>query len=151
MLYNESCVGAKHMTYKKHKKELLKDRAVRAEYEKLLPEYELARSIIEQRLRKKMTQEEIAQKAGIPQSTVSRIEGLTHGLPKLATLKKIANALDAKLVIKLQPKASIGKYVYSSSEELPLTIAEAKKHYGRRSRKNNFLTAKQKEEKERSG
>jgi len=123
------------MTYKEHRKELLKDKAVRAEYEKLLPEYELARSIIEQRLRKKMTQEEIAQKAGIPQSTVSRVEGLTHGLPKLATLKKIADALDAKLIIKLQPNASIGKYVYSSSEELPLTIAEARKHYGRRSKK----------------
>ena len=74
------------------------------EYEKLLPEYELARSIVEQRLRKKMTQGDIADKAGIPQSTVSRIEGLTHGLPKLSTLKKIANALDAKLIIKLEPK-----------------------------------------------
>jgi len=122
------------MTYKEHRKELLKDKTIRAEYEKLLPEYELARSIIEQRLRKKMTQEEIAQKAGIPQSTVSRVEGLTHGLPKLATLKKIADALDAKLIIKLQPKASIGRYVYSSGDEPP-TIAETKKHYGRRSRK----------------
>ena len=56
------------MTYKEHKKELLKDKTVRVEYEKLLPEYELARSIVEQRLRK------IADKAGIPQSTVSMIE-----------------------------------------------------------------------------
>jgi len=40
-----------------------------------------------------MTQEEVARKAGMPQSTISRIEGLTHGLPKLSTLKKIANAL----------------------------------------------------------
>ena len=120
------------MTYKEHRKELLKDKTVRAEYEKLLPEYELARSIIEQRLRKKMTQGEIAQKAGIPQSTVSRIEGLTHGLPKLSTLKKIANALDAKLIIKLQPKDS---YIIPAKEEKPLSIGEAKKHYGRRSKK----------------
>jgi len=92
------------MTYREHRKGLLKDKRVREGYEKLLPEYELAKSIIEQRLKKKMTQEEVAKKAGMPQSTISRIEGLTHGLPKLSTLKKIANALDAKIVIKLEAK-----------------------------------------------
>ena len=122
------------MTYKEHKKELLKDKTVRVEYEKLLPEYELARSIIEQRLRKKMTQGEIAHKAGIPQSTVSRIEGLTHGLPKLSTLKKIANALDARLIIKLEPKDAMGKYILAVKGEKSLTVAEAKKFYGKRTR-----------------
>ena len=120
------------MTYKEHKKELLKDKTVRVEYEKLLPEYELARSIVEQRLRKKMTQGDIADKAGIPQSTVSRIEGLTHGLPKLSTLKKIANALDAKLIIKLEPKNPRGKYILAVKNEKALTIAEAMKFYGKR-------------------
>ncbi len=92
------------MTYKEHRKELLKDKKIKEEYEKLLPEYELARRIIRQRIKKKMTQEDIAQKTGMPQPTISRIEGLTHGLPKLSTLKKIADALDARLVIKLEPK-----------------------------------------------
>lgn len=94
----------KKNTYEEHVKELLKKKNVREEYEKLLPEYELARSIIERRLKKKMTQEQVAKKTGMPQSTISRIEGLTHGLPKLSTLKKIANALDAKVVIKLEAK-----------------------------------------------
>lgn len=94
----------KKITYEEHVKELLKNKKVRKEYEKLLPEYELARSIIEQRLKKKMTQEEVAKKAGMPQSTISRIEGLTHGLPKISTLKKIANALDAKVVVRLESK-----------------------------------------------
>lgn len=123
------------MTYKEHRKELLKDKAVREEYEKVLPEYGLAKSIIEQRLRKKMTQEDIAHKAGIPQSTVSRIERLTHGLPKLATLKKIAEALDAKLVIKLEPKGPVGKYSFALEGEKPLTIGEARKRFGRHSQK----------------
>ncbi len=74
------------------------------EYEKLIPEYKLAKSIIEQRLKKKMTHEEVAKKAGMPQSTISRIEGLTYGLPRLSTFKRIANALDAQIVIKLEPK-----------------------------------------------
>ena len=94
----------KKKTYEEHVKELLKNKDVRKEYEKLLPEYELAKSILEQRQRKKMTQEQVAKKAGMPQSTISRIEGLTHGLPKLSTLKKIADALDAKVVIKLEAR-----------------------------------------------
>lgn len=88
--------------YEEHVKELLKKKGVREAYDKLLPEFELARSIIEQRHRKKMTQEQVAIKTGMPQSTIARIEGLTHGLPKLSTLKKIADALDAQLVVKLQ-------------------------------------------------
>ena len=96
--------GMKKNTYEEHTKELLKNKNVRKEYEKLLPEYELAKSILEQRQRKKMTQEQVAKKAGMPQSTISRIEGLTHGLPKLSTLKKIADALDAKVVIKLEAR-----------------------------------------------
>jgi predicted transcriptional regulator len=94
----------KKNTYEEHVRELLKNKNVRKEYEKLLPEYELARSIIEQRQRKKMTQEQVAKKAGMPQSTISRVEGLTHGLPKLSTLKKIADALDAKVIIKLEAR-----------------------------------------------
>ena len=92
------------ITYEEHVKELLKSKKVREEYEKLLPESELARGIIEQRLKKKMTHEDVARKAGMPQSTISRIEGLTHGLPKISTLKKIANALDAKVVVRLESK-----------------------------------------------
>ena len=92
------------MNYKTHRKELLKDRAVKEEYNKLLPEYELIKSIIDQRLKKKMSQKEIAVKAGVPQSTIARIENLSHGLPKLTTLKKIADALDSRLIIKLQAK-----------------------------------------------
>jgi transcriptional regulator with XRE-family HTH domain len=92
------------MNYREHRKKLLENAEVREEYEKLLPEYELAKSVIEARLKRKMTQVEVAKKAGMPQSTISRIEGLTHGLPKLSSLQKIADALDARLVIKLKPK-----------------------------------------------
>lgn len=94
----------KKNTYEEHVSKLLRNKKVQEEYAKLLPEYELARSIIEQRLRKKMTQEQVAKKTGMPQSTISRIEGLTHGLPRLSTIKKIADALDAKVVIKLEAK-----------------------------------------------
>jgi len=92
------------MTFKEHRKKLLKNKKVREEYEKLLPEYKLAKSIMERRLKMKLSQEDVARKTGMPQSTISRIEGLTHGLRKLATLYKIAAALDAQVVIRLEPK-----------------------------------------------
>ncbi len=94
------------MRYRDHRKKLLENERVREEYEKLLPEYELAKSIIEARLRKNMTQIDVSKKTGMPQSTISRVEGITHGIPKLSTLQKIADALDARVVIKLQPKDS---------------------------------------------
>ncbi len=90
------------MNYKSHRKELLKDKAVKAEFDRLRPEYELAKSLLEQRMKLKMTQAEVAQKAGMPQSTIARIEGLTHGVPKISTLIRIADALDAKLVVRLE-------------------------------------------------
>ncbi len=122
----------KKVTYNEHIKELLKNKAVRKEYEKLFPEYELARSIIEQRLKKKMTQEDIAAKAGIPQSTVSRIERLTHGLPKFSTLKKIAEALNAKLIVKIEPnKYPFEQYTYKTKHEKALSVKEARKCYKR--------------------
>ncbi len=59
--------------YKAHRKELLSDKAVRREYEKLLPEYELVRNIIAQRVRRKMSQKEIAAKAGVSRSLCIKV------------------------------------------------------------------------------
>ena len=57
------------------------------------------------------------------------------GFPSLSLSKKIAEALDAKLVIKIEPKGHIGKYMLASESEKPLTIGEARKRYGRHSQK----------------
>lgn len=57
------------------------------------------------RHRKGWSQRELAEKAGVPQSTVGRIE--TGALsPRLDTLERLAFALDAEVVI--QPKRDRG-------------------------------------------
>lgn len=94
------------MEWKDYKKEILKHPGVKKEYDRLRPEFELAKSIIEARIKQKMTQEEVARKAGVPQSTVARIEGLSTGIPRLSTLEKIAEALGFRLHITLEPKHS---------------------------------------------
>ncbi|MDP3298103.1 MAG: helix-turn-helix transcriptional regulator [Thermodesulfovibrionia bacterium] len=85
------------MTYREHRKELLKDKRVKEEYEKLIPEYKLAKSIIEQRLKKKMTQEEVAKKAGMPQSTISRIEDSPTDCPNFPLLRRLPMPLTHRL------------------------------------------------------
>lgn len=60
-------------------------------------------ALIEARLARGMTQQEVAERAGMPVSSVGRIEcGEDELNIKLTTLERIASALGARLV--LQPK-----------------------------------------------
>ena len=87
-------------TFAEFKKEALKDKKIKAEYEKLGPEFELARMLIEKRLKMGMTQKQLAEKMGTTQSALSRFEmGGTN--PSLGFLKKLAGALGTKLSVRL--------------------------------------------------
>ncbi len=60
-------------------------------------------AVLEARARKGCSQKELAEATGIDQSDISRIErGM--GNPSVLTLNRIAEALDARLVIRLEPK-----------------------------------------------
>ena len=50
-----------------------------------------------------LTQEQVAQRAGVPQSTIARIESLNRGLPTLKSLVKYANAVNVNLQLTLTP------------------------------------------------
>jgi len=81
----------------------MKDPEYRREYEKLEPEFQIARALIEARVKKKMTQAEIAKKAGTKQPVISRLEG-AQGSPSLSLIKRIAKALNVRLVFRLEPR-----------------------------------------------
>jgi DNA-binding XRE family transcriptional regulator len=71
--------------------------------------YGVARQVIELREKHHLTQVELAEKAGLPQAQISRIErGVVS--PTSATLAKIAEALgaDLRLVERPQPSARAG-------------------------------------------
>ncbi|WP_251950926.1 helix-turn-helix domain-containing protein [Latilactobacillus sakei] len=51
-----------------------------------------------ERIRRKFTQEELARKAGLSQSKLSKIENFTN-IPRIDTLMKIADALDTKIIL----------------------------------------------------
>lgn len=83
------------------KKELLSDPEVKKYYDALEPEYRLITSVIDKRLKKKMSQHELARKVGTGQSAISRLES-GEGNPSMKFLQKVADALDARLSVTLQ-------------------------------------------------
>lgn len=85
-------------SYKEIKKKLLKDACVRKAYQELEPEFELARTVIEMRLKKGLTQAVLAKKIGTKQSAVARLESGRYN-PSLVFLDKVASALGAKLEV----------------------------------------------------
>lgn len=91
------------MNWKKYKNQLLENPDFRKEYEKLEPEYKLAKAIIDRRIERGMSQKELAEKIQTKQSSISRLENAS-GKPSLAFIEKIANALDSKVVIQLKEK-----------------------------------------------
>ncbi len=86
------------MKVRDHLKEQLKDTEFRSEYEALEPEYEIIRQIILARKELNITQEELAERSGIKQSNISRLERGTYN-PSLNSLKKIAKGLGKELHI----------------------------------------------------
>ena len=84
-------------------KKWMKNTKFRAEVEKTEPEYQIARSVIGARLKKKLSQTELAKKIGSKQPVVSRVESMSTS-PTVSLLKRIAEALDSKLQIKFLPK-----------------------------------------------
>ncbi|MCL5970262.1 MAG: helix-turn-helix transcriptional regulator [Patescibacteria group bacterium] len=88
-------------SWKSFKQELLKEKNVALEYEKLKPKYALISQLIEARAKKGITQKELAKKIGTKQSAIARLEsGNTN--PSLSFLEKIALALGYKLRIQFK-------------------------------------------------
>ena len=83
------------------KREVLKRPGVAKAYEELRPEYELTRTLISQRIERGLSQKELAERMNTTQSVISRLES-GSGNPSLATLKRLAAALDARLVVRFE-------------------------------------------------
>lgn len=85
-------------------KEQMKDPKFRKAWHDLDPEFELLESFIKAREKAGLTQGELAKKIGTKQPALSRLEGGRFAKATMETLKKIADALDMRLVIRLEKK-----------------------------------------------
>lgn len=89
------------MDWKEHEKQLLKNPKFKKVVEKLEPEYQLARSVILNRIKKGLTQKQLARKMKTSQSAIARVES-GYYLPSLSFLKRLSKALQVRLNIGLQ-------------------------------------------------
>ena len=83
--------------------ELMQDPDFRKEYDALQPEMNITRAILDARIKAGMTQMELAEKSGISQADICRLEKGTRN-PSIALLKRLAEAMDSTLRIEFVPK-----------------------------------------------
>ncbi len=94
-------MSRKIYTLEDHLKESLKDSAFRLAWEASEVEYQLSRQVIAQRLKRKMTQKQLAVKAKTTQAVISRLERMTTNV-SVELLKRIADAFDTQLKVRFE-------------------------------------------------
>ena len=86
--------------YRKSLEKNMKDPEFKKEWDALELEYQVQAELIRARLECNMTQAELAEKSGIRQSNISRIEN-GNAIPRLATLKELAGAMGKSLKLSM--------------------------------------------------
>ncbi len=90
------------VSFNEFKKKALSNLEVKEEYETLKPIFEIKKKLLQARLEKRLTQEEVAEKMHTSKSNISRLESLNNKyIPNLMTLIKYANALNCKIDFRL--------------------------------------------------
>ena len=83
-------------------KEKMKDPAFKAEYDALEPEFAIIQAMIDARKSGGMTQKQLAEKTGIAQGDISKLENGSAN-PSLRTLQRLASGLGMKLKVEFIP------------------------------------------------
>ncbi len=90
------------------KEQLDNDAELKREFDALKPEYEIIRSLIGARNSQNLTQKELADRTGMSQADISKLENGERN-PTLELLKRLADGLDMFLDIRFVPKSNITK------------------------------------------
>lgn len=86
--------------WKQLKSELLQNKAVKKEYDRLAPRYLAISALISARIKKGITQKELAKKIGTKQSAIARFEAGNVN-PSLGFLEKMAGVMGFRINISL--------------------------------------------------
>ncbi len=84
----------------------LKDDGFRREYEAIQPELDVIRAIVDARTSQNLTQKELAERTGINQADISKLENGTRN-PSVNLLKRLADGMGMALRIEFVPKQQI--------------------------------------------
>jgi len=86
-----------------YREEQLRDEEFRKEYDNMQPEFDIIRAIVNARTSKNLTQKELAERTGINQADISKLENGTRN-PTVNLLKRLAEGMDMALKIEFVPK-----------------------------------------------
>jgi transcriptional regulator with XRE-family HTH domain len=95
------------MTHKALVKKMLKNPAVKAEYDGQAEEFALLDELLKARRQAGLTQAEVAERMGTKTPAVARLEaggGKGRHSPSVATLRKYAQAVGCRVEIRLRPR-----------------------------------------------
>ncbi len=76
------------------------------EYEAIQPELDIIRAIVDARIANNLTQKQLAERTGINQADISKLENGTRN-PTINLLKRLAEGMDMVLKIEFIPKQKI--------------------------------------------
>ena len=93
--------GIRVSDLQKYKNRQLQDPEFKAEYERTRPDFEILHALVEARISQNLTQKELAEKSGVRQSNISRIENGTCS-PTIATLEALATGMGKKLIVSFE-------------------------------------------------
>ena len=93
-------------TLKEFKDEQMQDGEFVKEYEAIQPELDVIRAIVDARTSQNMTQKELAERTGINQADISKLENGTRN-PSVNLMKRLAEGLGMALKIEFVPKQRI--------------------------------------------
>ena len=91
-------------TLKQHIGEKMKNPEFRKAWQDLDAEFSILESVIKARKKARLTQQELAERIGTKQPALSRLEKGGFEKANIETLRKIANALNYKLIVRFEPK-----------------------------------------------
>ena len=94
------------MTLKEYKNNRMKDPEFSKAYEEIQPEMNVIRAIIDARISQNMTQKELAEKTGIAQTEISRLENGTRN-PSIKLLQRLADGMGMVLNVSFSPKKGV--------------------------------------------
>lgn len=96
-------------TVRDHLKEKMENPEFKAAWRGLDEEFDILEGVIRAREKAGLTQEELAKRIGTKQPALSRLERGGFSRATVETLRKIADALNTRLVVRLEPKKSHSK------------------------------------------
>lgn len=93
-------------TLKEYKAEQMRDTEFVKENESIQPETDVIRAIVEARTSQNLTQKELAERTGINQADISKLENGTRN-PSVNLLKRLADGMGMVLKIEFVPEQKV--------------------------------------------